>query len=205
MLKGLLYLVLIIVLVGAAAGAYHLFQVAERNKQALKPYQGPRQVYQSDLGKVLVIYYSLTGHTRAIADQIAALTQADTYEIKTAQPLDLGWFYLNVKKQLKTKQYPQLVQNTPDLSQYDVIFVGSPVWWYTVSTPVLSFLQQTDFMGKKVVPFSTQGSNFGRFFDVFQQEARHAVLQQGESFNNVNASYDDAVHNKIVDWLRRMK
>lgn len=205
MIKGLLYIILILVLIGAAAGAYHLFQVAERNKQALKPYQGPRQTYQSDLGKVLVVYYSMTGYTRAIAEEIAALTQADTYEIQTQYPMDLGWFYMGVKKQLKNKEYPALVQNMPDIGSYDVIFVGSPVWWYTVSTPVLSFLKQTDFMGKKVVPFSTQGSNFGHFFDTFEKEARNAVLLPGRSFNNVNASYDDAVHNKIVDWLRQLK
>ena len=85
-----------------------------------------------------------------------------------------------------------------------MVFVGAPVWWYTIATPGLSFLQQADFQGKKVVPFSTQGSNYGSFFEDFTQRAKNAKLLTSADFNNLPAEYDRAVENKISRWLNSL-
>ena len=107
-------------------------------------------------------------------------------------------------KQLKNKKYPSIEEKMPDFQEYDTIFVGFPVWWYTIATPVLAFLQKADFMGKKVVPFSTQGSNYGTSFTDFEQMAKNAKIAKGNSFNNVDKKYDKAVDNKITDWLNNL-
>ena len=86
----------------------------------------------------------------------------------------------------------------------DTVFVGAPVWWYTVATPVLSYLKKTDFLGKKVVPFSTQGSNAGTFFADFAAKARNAVLLKGEQFNNLSDKYAKETDNKIAVWLNSL-
>ena len=92
----------------------------------------------------------------------------------------------------------------PDFSKYDTVFVGGPVWWYTMSTPMYSFLQQANFAGKKVVPFSTQGSNYGTYFEDFAKMAKNAKLQKEASFNNMPEKYNSAVDNKIAEWLNSL-
>lgn len=72
------------------------------------------------------------------------------------------------------------------------------------ATPVLSFLEKADFLGRKVVPFSTQGSNYGTFFEDFAGKAQNAQILKGQSFNNLSAEYDRAVDNKISDWLNKL-
>lgn len=205
MLKYILYILLAIVVLSLVAGGIHLYRVSVRNKTEMAQFSGPKIGYHNNLGKTLVIYYSLSGHTKDIADRISMLTNADVYEIKTEQPLKLSpLFALKMKKQLWSKEYPALIQDFPDATNYDTIFVGAPIWWYTAATPVLAFLNQYDFKGKKVVPFSTQGSNFGTYFKDFAATAKNAQLQKGASFNNLPKKYDDAVDNKVTQWLNNL-
>ena len=205
MLKYILYILLAIVVLSLVAGGIHLYRVSVRNKTEMAQFSGPKIGYHNNLGKTLVIYYSLSGHTKDIADRISMLTNADVYEIKTEQPLKLSpLFALKMKKQLWSKEYPALIQDFPDATNYDTIFVGAPIWWYTAATPVLAFLNQYDFKGKKVVPFSTQGSNFGTYFKDFAATAKNAQLQKSASFNNLPKKYDDAVDNKVTEWLNNL-
>lgn len=205
MLKTVLLILLALAVMGGAVGAAHLWRVAQRNKKEMAPFQGPRQPYTAQLGKVLVIYYSWTGHTQAIAQQIAQHTQADVFRLETSEPLpSVPWAPLLLKRQLSTGRYPQLKHPLPDVSAYDTVFVGGPVWWYTAATPLLQFLREMDFQHKNVVPFSTQGSNYGTFFEDFAQQARNAQLKKGASFNNLGPKYDEAVANKIILWLNSL-
>lgn len=173
MLKYILYILLAIAVLALIAGGIHLYRVSARNKAEMAQFAGPKIGYHNTLGKTLVIYYSLSGHTKDIADRIALLTDADVYEIKPKEPLKPGiLFSLNARRQLKSGNYPKIEENLPDASAYDMIFVGAPIWWYTAATPVLEFLKTYDFKDRKVVPFSTQGSNFGSYFDDFAAKAK---------------------------------
>jgi len=205
MIKYLLISVGIVLVVSLLIGVIHLFKVAQKNKKELSEYENKEIVYSNNKGKVLVVYYSLSGNTKEIAENIAHKTNADLFEIKTTDKLNTNAkFYLEIKKQLKSKKYPQIEENIPDFSKYDTVFVGFPVWWYTIATPVLSFLEKADFNSKKVVAFSTQGSNFGTSFTDFEQMAKNAKLAKGNSFNNVDKKYNKAVDNKIIDWLNSL-
>ena len=205
MLKTILLLVLAAAVIGGGIGAVHLMRVAQRNKKEMAPFQGEKIAYTAQLGKALVIYYSRSGHTQDIAQRIQQRTGADLYRIELQEPLSSApWMYLILKRQLSTGRYPALHPPLPDVSQYDVVFVGSPIWWYTAATPVLQFLREMDFKNKKVVPFSTQGSNYGTFFEDFAARAKNAQLLKGESFNNLGPQYNDAVDNKITSWLNAL-
>lgn len=205
MLKYFLYILPAAAAIGLAAGGFHLYRVAQKNKKEMAPYMKGEIRVDRPFGKVLVVYYSLSGQTRKIADIIREKTGADVYEIKTAEKIDTTpWFYLTLRKQLKTGKYPDISENLPDFAKYDLIFVGSPIWWYTAATPVLSFLEKADFHGRKVVPFSTQGSNYGTFFEDFAAKAQNAQILKGQSFNNLPAEYDHAVDNKISVWLNKL-
>ncbi len=205
MLKCVIYGLVVIAVASLVASGIHLYRVAQKNKKEMAPYQGAQVAVNGNFGKVLVVYYSLTGRTKDIAERIRAKTDADIYEIKTAEKFDTNlWFYMKARAQLKEGKYPTLSGKMPEFSEYDWVFVGFPVWWYTAATPGLAFLEQTDFKGKKVVPFSTQGSNAGTFFKDFEMKAKNADLQAPASFNNLPEKYDAAVDNKIAVWLNNL-
>ena len=204
MIKKILIFLLVLAVIGGICALVHQLKVAYKNKTELAAF-AQAETYTANLGKVLVIYYSWTGHTQDIAEQIAALTKGDTYRIQTQEEFKSSpAFYARVKKELNNKIYPALAGNLPDVSNYDVVFVGAPVWWYTMATPMYSFLGQMDFKNKKVIPFSTQGSNPGTFLKDFTANAKNAQVGTYANFNNVGPKYDKAVHNKIVHWLNNL-
>lgn len=205
MWKYVFYLIAAVVIIGLIGSGIHLYRVNGKNKKEMAQFNGGPVAVNKKFGNVLVVYYSLSGHTREIAEKIKEKTGGDLYEIITAEEIKpTPLFYMKIKQQIKNKEYPELTGDMPDFSKYDMIFVGSPVWWYTLSTPVSAFLEKVDFQGKKVVPFSTQGSNFGTYFEDFSSQARQANVQTAEAFNNLSDSYDKAVDNKISRWLNRL-
>ena len=110
--------------------------------------------------KVLVLYYSQTSNTRTVAQEIATRLGADTEEIVPVKPYD-GDFQATITRCQQDKEQgvlPELEPIKADLSQYDVIFLGYPVWFGTYAPPVAAFLESVDLDGKKIVPFCTFGS-----------------------------------------------
>ncbi len=109
-------------------------------------------------GKVLVAYYSYSGNTKSVAEKIHSIVGGDLFEIKTVQKYPANYNeVINLAKKEKAENYkPQLVE-MPDISAYDKIYLGSPVWWYTFATPIKSFLAGADFSGKVIIPFCTHG------------------------------------------------
>ena len=200
-MKIALYVILIIAIVAGVCSLVHLRKVSNRNKAEMAKYSNKVE-FTANLGKTLVVYYSLTGHTKDIAMQIQSLTNADLYEIKPKEEIKQGpALYLTSKKQISSGNYPEIVNDFPNVEEYDTIFVGSPIWWYTAAPVVLEFLKEFDFQNKNVVPFSTQGSNYGTYFEDFKAKAKNANILKGEAFNNLDSSYDEQVKNKIVEWL----
>ncbi|MBQ8465333.1 MAG: hypothetical protein IJ545_04915 [Alphaproteobacteria bacterium] len=204
MLKIVLYFILLAALIIGGCSLYHLHRVNSKNKAEMVRYNQEIPL-NTDLGKVLVVYYSWTGHTKDIAKQIADKTHADLYEIQTKETYSSPSVYVKSKKELSAKKYPAINQdNLPDVTSYDTIFVGAPVWWYTMAPALYSYLEQTDFKNIRVAPFSTQGSNVGTFFEDFSNLAKNAQILPSENFNNVDETYKDQVSNKINAWLNKL-
>ena len=110
--------------------------------------------------KVLVLYYSQTSNTKTVAEEIATRLGADTEEIVAVAPYD-GDFQATIGRCMQEREQgivPEIQPVQADLSQYDVIFLGYPIWFGTYAPPVAAFLNQADLSGKKVVPFCTFGS-----------------------------------------------
>ncbi len=188
------------------AGFLHLYRVAQINEREMQPFTEKEYILNKQFGKTLVIYYSLQGHTADIANRIARLTNADIYNVQTIMPLNMSpLFYLKVKKQLLTKKYPGVNTDVPDLKQYDTVFIGAPVWWYTIATPMISFLKQVDFKGVRIAPFSTQGSNYGRFYSDLSKFTKNATILTKESFNNLDERYTKAIDNKVINWINNLQ
>ena len=203
MLKIVLYVIILAAIVIGGASFYHLHKVNAKNKAEMANFDKEVKL-NADLGKVLVVYYSLTGHTKDIAEQIAAKTGADIFEIKTVETYSSPSVYMKSKKELTSKNYPELQGSLPNVADYDTIFVGGPVWWYTMAPALYSYLKMTDFGGARVVPFSTQGSNFGSFYKDFADTAQNAQILPSENFNNIDEKYKEQVSNKINAWLNKL-
>ena len=110
--------------------------------------------------KTLVLYYSLTGNTKLVAEEIANRLGADIEEITCVDPYDTN-FQACIQRCLQEREagvLPELQPLKADLSKYETIFIGYPVWFGTYATPVITFLKDADLSGKKIVPVCTFGS-----------------------------------------------
>ena len=123
-MKYVLGIILALIVIVGIIAAVHLYRVSVKNKKEMAQYAGKSAEVKNNLGKVLVVYYSLSGHTKDIAEKIAVKTGADLFEIKTKEPYPTGAkLYTTSKKEIKNKQYPA-VEALPDVAAYDVVFVG---------------------------------------------------------------------------------
>ena len=115
---------------------------------------------KSEAPKTLVLYYSLTSNTKAVAEEIANRLGADIEEIACVNPYDTN-FQACIQRCMQEREQgvtPDIQTVKADLSQYDIIFLGYPVWFGTYAPPVATFLNIVDLCGKKIVPFCTFGS-----------------------------------------------
>ena len=116
------------------------------------------------MGKKLVAYFSATGTTADAAKKIAEAAGADLYEIRPETPYtteDLDWNNQNSRTSLEMGVRairPAITDKDANIGDYDIIFLGFPIWWYTVPTVVNTFLESYDFSFKKLILFVTSGS-----------------------------------------------
>ena len=119
-----------------------------------------KETPKEEAPKMLVLYYSQTGNTKAVAEEIATKLGADIEEITMVDPYDPD-FQATIERCMKEREQEILPTINPvkaDLASYDVIFLGYPVWFGTYAPPVITFLKSADLSGKKIVPFCTFGS-----------------------------------------------
>ncbi len=141
--------------------------------------------------KTLVAYFSASGRTASIAKKLAEAIGADAYEIKPLHPYtraDLDWTNGRSRSsvEMKDKAFrPQLADASARISDYDVIFLGFPIWWYVAPTIINTFLESYDFSGKKIVLFATSGgSGFGRTREeLCASSGNGATLVEGKLLN----------------------
>lgn len=113
----------------------------------------------------LVVYFSCTGNTKAVAEKIAELTNADIYEITPSEPYtasDLNYNDDNCRANREMNDEscrPEIEGQAPDLSGYDTVFIGYPIWWGTAPRIINTFLDAYDLSGKTVMPFCTSGGS----------------------------------------------
>ena len=143
--------------------------------------------------KVLVVYFSATGTTRQVAKQIAKIADADICEIAPAKPYssaDLDWTNKQSRSSVEMnnpKARPEINAVTVDVSEYDYIFLGYPIWWDLAPRAVNTFIETTNLAGKTVIPFATSGgSSIGNSVAVLKQSYPNIKWQSGKLLNRVS-------------------
>ncbi len=141
--------------------------------------------------KILVAYFSATGKTAKVAERLSSALGADLFEIKPAQLYteeDLNWRNKQSRSSVEMNDRssrPEIASKVEDMSQYDIVFVGFPVWWYREPSIIDTFMQAYDFAGKIVVPFATSGmSGIGDSGKNMQALAPKAKVLEGKRFSN---------------------
>ena len=142
------------------------------------------------MSKKLVAFFSASGTTKKVAEMIAEEVKADLFEIEPKVPYtkaDLDWMDKKSRSsvEMSDKKYrPEIMEKEMDMSSYDEILLGFPIWWYVAPTIVNTFLEAYDFSGKKIVLFATSGgSGFGNTVKELQPSAPDAVISEGSLLN----------------------
>lgn len=155
-------------------------------------------------GKTLVVYYSATGSTKAVAEEIAKNLNTDTFELVPEKPYtsaDLNWNDENSRVSSEhsdeSKREVALVKSTPDnWEQYDTVYVGYPIWWGIAAWPVNGFVKANDFTGKTVIPFCTSASSgMGESGKQLSAMAGNGDWKEGKRFSS------SATESEISAWL----
>lgn len=161
----------------------------------------------TDLGNVLVVYYSATGNTERVANSIAEATGGDLFEIEPTEPYtddDLNW---NDESSRVSREYEDeslrdvpLVNTTVDgWDDYDTVFIDYPIWWGIAAWPVDGFVEANDFSDKTVIPFATSASSgMGQSGELLADLAGTGDWQDGMRFSS--GAGDD----EVQEWVETL-
>lgn len=152
----------------------------------------------------LIAYFSYTGHTKGIAQQLQELTGGTLFEIKPATPYsdDYDTTERQGRKETKDGYRPELAEMPAELASYDTILLGTPNWFNTVAPPVASFLADSDLSGKKIALFCTNGGG-GLGHTVADIRA---ICKDAEMLDSINI-YEDGgsgARGNLSDWLKKI-
>lgn len=154
------------------------------------------------MAKKLVAYFSASGVTKKVAEMISEVSGYELYEIKPKQAYtkaDLNWMDKNSRSSVEMKDKksrPEIITKDIEMSDYDEIILGFPIWWYVAPTIINTFLEAYDFSGKKITLFATSGgSGFGNTLSELKPSAPNADIVEGKLLNNANKQ-------EIENWLK---
>ena len=164
--------------------------------------------------KKVIVYYSYHGNTKSIAEMIQKSTGADIARIETVVSYDgdynsvLTFIFNSVVNQgqdeVNSGYCPKIKPLNIDLSKYDEVILGTPVWWYTFAPAMNTFLKENDLSGKTVYPFATNGGWIGHTFKDFANACGTADVKQG-----MNIRFDESVlrtsKSEIQKWIDSIK
>lgn len=158
------------------------------------------------MSRKLVAYFSASGVTAKVAENLSEAIGADLYEIAPAVPYtkaDLDWTDKNSRSTIEMNDpasRPAIDGKRDNMEDYDTVFVGFPIWWYVAPTIINTFLESYDLTGKTVIPFATSGgSGMGKTNEKLQPSCPNSKLLEGKRFDaNVSKA-------ELAAWVDSLK
>ncbi len=154
--------------------------------------------------KSIVAFFSASGVTAALSSKLAKAAGADPAEIKPAEPYtdaDLNWQNDKSRSSVEMKDRssrPAICSGIDNIADYDVIFVGFPIWWYREPSIIDTFMEMYDFTGKTIVPFATSGgSGLGSSQANMQALAKNAKVVSGQRFSS------SVSESELSEWAKK--
>lgn len=198
-MKKLMKMILMIVMVLGVAGCSQ--NKTEENTSSRQSNSTPQENL-SDTSK-LIVYFSWSGNTRRVAEEIQRQTDAQLVELEPQQPYTSDYDeLLDVARDQQRQQARPAIANTIDnIDSYDVIFVGYPNWWGDMPMILYTFFDQYDLSGKTIVPFVTSGgSGFSDTLSTIEELESEATLLEGLSLSEDEANQCTS---EVEQWLQQ--
>ena len=151
--------------------------------------------------KTLVVYYSYSGITRRLAEDIALITDGELRELKAKKPYSFSYHTAvkEVREEIEKGYCPPLAQGAEPVEDAERIFIGSPNWLHTFAPPVLSFLRTVDLSGKTIIPFCSHGGGrFGQSLAFIAKLAPDAMIGEGLA---ISYSGGESLPSDVSTWL----
>ncbi len=140
--------------------------------------------------KKLVAYFSASGVTAALAENLSDAIGADLFEIRPEvlyTEADLDWRNSKSRSSIEMNDLsfrPAIAEKRDNMDEYDTIFVGFPIWWYIAPTIINTFLESYDLTGKTIIPFATSGSSgMGKTNEKLLSSCGNAILLEGKRWD----------------------
>jgi len=156
------------------------------------------------MSKILIVYYSLTGNTRFIAEALNDSTEADILEIKPIKELnaDSSSRFVWGGYQSTMKKKPKLVDFDIDPLEYDLIILGTPVWAWNISPPMRSFLSNVDLTGKKVALWMCHAGDGIKAMKRFKETLKNANIIESITFQQPLKKDSDDSRERAIVWIK---
>ena len=157
------------------------------------------------MNKILIAFFSASGVTKRVAENLAKVSGGDLFEIQPTQKYtneDLNWMDKHSRSsvEMADRNSRPEIKNKTDVSKYDYIFVGFPVWWYREPSIIDTFMESYDFAGKTIIPFATSGSSgIGEAPKNIQNLAPNAKVLAGK---RLSAKVSE---NELKNWIKSIK
>lgn len=160
--------------------------------------------------KVLIVYYSWSGTTKGVAERMQRELHCDIYEIVPAVPYPTDSYdtHYRAVDERESGKLPKLSGSLPDLSKYDLIILGGPVWSDYMATPLMSYIAQSDFTGKRVAGFRTDAGTPGRYDSEFRRMAEESHVDEVAEVLGLSHVYSMSaaqLDERITKWLSGLK
>lgn len=219
--KGIIGIIAIVVILMGGLGTYFVVNNGKKNETETIPTNNPtanendkenetdkKDTTPTSNGKTLVAYYSATGSTKKVAEEIAKNLNADLFEIEPVDIYtseDLNWSNKNsrVSKEHEDESLRNVELKTTKVDNwesYDTVFIGYPIWWGVAAWPVDTFVKENNFDGKKVIPFCTSASSgLGQSKELLEAEANGGNWLEGHRFSSSASS------SSIKTWTDGLK
>ena len=155
--------------------------------------------------KVLVVYFSHSGNTREMAQQIHEQVGGDIMELQTVAPYPNNYLSLVIqaREERQAGFKPPLITKITDISSYDVIFLGFPIWGETIPAPITTFLAEYDLSGKTIAPFCTHGGwGAGQSVAAITERSPRSVVLNVLAVESKNVKTSQ---NEIAQWSQKVK
>jgi len=154
------------------------------------------------MSKKLVTYFSASGVTKAVAEKLAQTVGADIFEIAPKvlyTEADLDWRDKTSRSTVEMNDLsyrPEMAEGNVDISAYDTVYVGFPIWWYIAPTIINTFLEKYDWNSKKIVLFATSGgSGWGKTVEKLEDSCKGAQIVEGKIVGPTGVTVEE-----LLNW-----
>lgn len=159
--------------------------------------------------KTIVIYYRYGKHTKMIAERIKEKIGCEILEIQPKIPYSTDYQTVvdETEDNLESRKTPEIKDIEIDLNEYNKVILGTPVWWYTITPPIRTFLTKYDLSGKTVIPFATNAGWLGSTFDEIKELCKSKVMNEMSIKFTTDHSENKLVtkEQEIENWINKIK